>query len=99
MGFKKVDCIAEKENIMKEDRVLKKYIEEFDKEYAVMQAMVRVRKKAGLTQREISMKSGLTQQMVSRMEKVNNSPTLANFLKYISALDLDINFIEKKIKN
>ena len=62
-----------------------------------MQSVISIRKELNLTQKEVSKKSGLTQQMISRMEKVDNSPTLANFLKYISALGLDINFIRKKI--
>ncbi|VTQ54236.1 XRE family transcriptional regulator [Clostridium perfringens] len=37
--------------------------------------------------------------MVSRMEKVSNSPTLTNFLRYISALGLDIDVKKKKYKN
>ena len=54
-----------------------------------------MRKKQGLTQKDISKRSGLTQQMVSRMETVNNSPTLINFLKYINALGLDLKVLEK----
>lgn len=97
MGFKKVDCIAEKNKIISQDATMKNYIEEFDKEYQLMQSVISIRKELNLTQKEVSKKSGLTQQMISRMEKVDNSPTLANFLKYISALGLDINFIRKKI--
>ncbi|XZJ12677.1 helix-turn-helix domain-containing protein (plasmid) [Clostridium perfringens] len=97
MGFKKVDCISEKNKIMKEDQEIRDYIEEFDREYELMQSIVKARKKIGLTQKEISKRSGLTQQMVSRMEKVGNSPTLTNFLRYISALGLDIDVKKKKI--
>ncbi|XZH96759.1 helix-turn-helix domain-containing protein (plasmid) [Clostridium perfringens] len=81
MGFKKVDCISEKNKIMKEDQEIRDYIEEFDREYELMQSIVKARKKIGLTQKEISKRSGLTQQMVSRMEKVSNSPTLTEISK------------------
>lgn len=96
MAFKKVDCIAEKKEIMSKDAEIREYIQEFDKQYEIMQSIVKTRREIGLTQKEISKRSGLTQQMVSRMEKVDNSPTLANFLKYISALGLEINIRQKK---
>lgn len=96
MAFKKVDCIAEKKEIMSKDAEIREYIQEFDKQYEIMQSIVKTRREFGLTQKEISKRSGLTQQMVSRMEKVDNSPTLANFLKYISALGLEINIRQKK---
>lgn len=95
MGFVKVDCNKEKNTIMNKDNEIKMYINEFEKEYELMQSIVEMRKKQGLTQKDISKRSGLTQQMVSRMEKVNNSPTLINFLKYINALGLDLKVLEK----
>lgn len=95
MGFVKVDCNKEKNIIMNKDNEIKMYINEFEKEYELMQSIVEMRKKQGLTQKDISKRSGLTQQMVSRMEKVNNSPTLINFLKYINALGLDLKVLEK----
>lgn len=95
MAFKKVDCVKEKDEMINEDIQLAKYIEEFNDEYEVMKSVVRIRKELGLTQKDISKRSGLTQQMVSRMEKVNNSPTLNNFLKYLNALGLEVN-LEKR---
>lgn len=96
MGFKKVDCVAEMNNMMKEDVQIAEYIQEFNKEYELMQSVVKSRKELGLSQKDISNRSGLTQQMVSRMEKVNNSPTLTNFLKYINALGLDISVVKRQ---
>lgn len=96
MGFKKVDCVAEMEQRVKEDKIVAKYAERFDKQYELMQSIARTRKELGLTQKEISRTSGLTQQMVSRMEQVDNSPTLLNFLKYIAALGLEIKLVKKQ---
>ena len=48
------------------------------------------RKRKGMSQKEISEISGLTQQMVSRIETYGNKPTLRNFLRYLLALDIDI---------
>lgn len=33
MPFKKVDCVAEMEEIVRSDKVIAKYAEEFDKKY------------------------------------------------------------------
>jgi len=49
----------------------------------------------GFSQSDVARQSGLTQQMVSRIEVVDNSPTLRNFMKYIDSMDLEIK-IEKK---
>lgn len=96
MGFKKVDCVEEINKMMQEDPEVAEYVQEFNKQYELMQSIVKARKELGLTQKDISRKSGLTQQMVSRIETINNSPTLSNFLKYISALGLDFNLVEKR---
>ena len=97
MGFKKVDCAKELKEMIKNDLQMEKYVEEFNREYELMQEIVKVRKELGLTQKDISNRSGLTQQMVSRMEKINNSPTLMNFIKYITALGLEVNLVKKNI--
>ena len=56
----------------------------------IIQTLIKLRKEKRITQEEISKKSGLTQQMVFRIEKVDNSTTLANFLKYIKVCGLKI---------
>lgn len=56
----------------------------------LIKSLVEFRKSAGITQKEVAEKSGLTQQMVSRIEKVTNSPTLDVFLRYVSALGLEL---------
>ena len=43
----------------------------------------------------IVLRQWLTQQMVSRIETVNNPPTLRNFIKYVDSVGLEIK-IEKK---
>lgn len=97
MGFRKVDCVAELNEAIRNDAELAEYVREFEQEYELMQSLVKARKELGLTQKDISKRSGLTQQMVSRMEKIDNSPTLTNFLRYISAIGLDINVVKKQI--
>lgn len=49
-----------------------------------------------MTQRDIANKIGLSQQAVSRIEKYGNAPSITNLIKYLRALDLDINSIFKE---
>jgi len=95
MGFKKVNCKAEIDAELKKNPEMIKLAEEFDREYELMKKIVKVRKEMGLTQKDISEKSGLTQQMVSRIENVGHSPTLSNFMKYLTAIGLNIDIVRK----
>ncbi|HCL4447203.1 TPA: helix-turn-helix transcriptional regulator [Clostridium botulinum] len=61
-----------------------------DAQYQLIKSLVEFRKSAKITQQEIAEKSGLTQQMVSRIEQVTNSPRLDVFLRYVSALGLEL---------
>lgn len=67
------------DKMIRVDLELGKYAEDFNKEYELIQSIVEIRKDLGLTQ-----------QMVSRIEKLNNSPTLINFIRYINALGLEL---------
>lgn len=47
------------------------------------------RKSLHISQEEVAKKSGLTRQMVSRVETVTYSPNLTTLIKYLWALDID----------
>lgn len=91
MGFKKADCKADLQRAMKEDPKMISYVQEFNEEYELIQSLIKARKESGLTQKDVAKRSGLTQQMISRIEKIDNSPTLNNLLKYINAIGVMIN--------
>jgi DNA (cytosine-5)-methyltransferase 1 len=84
--------------VMENDIELKKAYEYAQLEYEVLKQLVKMRNEMGLSQSDVAKKSGLTQQMVSRIETVGNSPTLRNFLKYVDSLGLEIK-LEKKNNN
>ena len=52
MGFKKVDCVEEMNKMMQEDPEVTKYVQEFNKQYELMQSIVKARKELGLTQKD-----------------------------------------------
>lgn len=55
--------------------------------------LVIARKELGLTQSELAKKTGLTQQVISNIEKCGRKPTLTNLIRYLLGLGLDINSI------
>ncbi|MCB2289448.1 helix-turn-helix transcriptional regulator [Clostridium sp. CS001] len=90
MGFHKVNPNDEIQKAIDNNSELDAHIKEADAQYELIKRLVEFRKDIGLTQSEVSKKSGLTQQMISRIEKLDNSPTLDNFIKYVVALGLII---------
>lgn len=68
-----------------------------DEAYAqILATAVDLRLKSGLTQTDIAKKSGLSTSMVSKIEAQFSVPTIKNFLRYISALDLDWEFVRRQ---
>jgi HTH-type transcriptional regulator/antitoxin HipB len=90
MGFHKVNPNDEIKKAIDNNSELEAHIKEADAQYELIKGLVEFRKGIGLTQSEVSKKSGLTQQMISRIEKLDNSPTLDNFIKYVMALGLNL---------
>jgi len=90
MAFHKVNPNEEIKKAIEKKPELEHYIKQADAQYKLIKTIVEFRQSAGITQKEVADRSGLTQQMVSRMEKIDNSPTLENFLKYVLALGLEL---------
>lgn len=61
--------------------------EEFERIYAFKKAIVKARKEMNLTQKDVAKASGLTQQMVSKIESGDNYCNFASILKYLSVVD------------
>ena len=98
MPFTKVNVKEQINKRLENDVELKKAYDSAQHEYEVVKQLVKMRNEMGFSQRDIANQSGLTQQMVSRIETVDNSPTLRNFIKYVDSLGLEIK-LEKKNTN
>lgn len=94
MGFHKIDAEEEIKKAVEKKPELGIFIKQADAQYELIKIIAEYRKSAGITQKEVAKISGLTQQMVSRMEKIDNSPTLDNFLRYVLALGLDLKVVK-----
>lgn len=54
---------------------------------------VKHRKEINITQREVALRTGLSQQAISSLERCDREPRLSNLLKYLEGIDIDINKI------
>lgn len=96
MPFKRVNVKEEINKRIENDAELKTAYEQAQYEYAVVKQLVKARNEMGFSQSDVAKQSGLTQQMISRIETVDNSPTLRNFIRYADSLGLKIK-LEKKV--
>jgi DNA-binding XRE family transcriptional regulator len=95
MAFKKINVAEEIEKRVNENEEFKNSYIESQLELELIKQIIHFRNQMGISQKAIAEKSGLTQQMVSRIETAGHSPNLRNFLKYIDSLGLEIK-IEKR---
>lgn len=62
-----------------------------DVEQKFINNLIQVRKAKDITQTELANITGLTQQVISSIERRDRVPTLTNLIKYLNGLDIDIN--------
>lgn len=95
MGFIKVNVKEEIKDIKKSDSEFAETYDSVKKEAELIRQARKLRKELGITQPTIAELSGMTQQAISRIEQLENSPSLGNFIKYLDGSGLEIK-IEKK---
>lgn len=66
-------------------------LEIFDIQYKLIKNLQKKRLEKNLSQKDIANITGLSQQAISRIETFQYSPSLQNLLKYMKALNIDIN--------
>lgn len=65
-------------------------------EYKLLAELVRLRKEQNMTQEELTKITGNKQQVISRIEKRENSPTLKTFCGLLNTLGYDLQIIKRK---
>ncbi len=90
MPFEKVDIKEKINKKLLEDKEFKIIYDETHDEYQIIKTLIKARKSAGLSQAKLAEKVGLHQQVISRIENDNNSPTLRNLLKIVRGLGLEL---------
>ena len=69
---------------------LKKEQERLKLEFSVMQAMIDARKSTGLTQKQLSEKTGITQADISKLESGNANPSLRTLQRLASGMGMKV---------
>lgn len=69
--------------------------EESRTEYKLLADLVRLRKEKNVTQGELAKVTGNKQQVISRIEKRENSPTLKTFCGLLNTLGYDLQIVKR----
>jgi transcriptional regulator with XRE-family HTH domain len=74
------------EEQLKDPEVRAEY-DALEPEFAIIQAIIDVRKNTGLTQKQLSERTGIAQADISRLENGNANPSLNTLKRLASAMD------------
>lgn len=92
MPFSKIDISKQIQEKRNNDAEFNKLWKESRNEYSLLGELVRIRKEANLTQRELAQKSGNKQQVISRIENHEGSPTLKTLCNILNVLGYEVKF-------
>lgn len=95
MPFKEIDISKIIQEKSQKDPDFNKAFQEVNAGLDLIAQIVKKRKEMGLTQKDIAIKAGLTQQMVSRIEKREYPPNYKNITKIAEALDSKLQLVSK----
>ena len=79
-----------------ENKEFRKEYEALEPEYIIKRAMIEARREEGLTQKELSERSGITQADISRLENGNANPSIRTLQRLANAMGktLKIEFVD-----
>ena len=96
MPFREVNV---KELIRQEcekDPEFKEIWESRQAEYEIIGQLIKIRNEKGWTQEELAQRIGTKQQVISRIEKKEQSPTLKTICSMANVLDVEIKFTPRQ---
>ena len=99
MPFVKVDIGKEIEKHCQESPSFAKAWNESREEYRLIGEMISLRKAGKITQSELAAITGSKQQVISRIEKKESSPSLKFFCSMLSALGYELQIVKKRKMN
>lgn len=95
MPFKKEKVNRIIENKRNSDVEFKKAWDESREEYRLIGEMISLRKAENITQEQLADMIGSKQQVISRIEKRENSPSLKNFCNILNALGYELQIVKR----
>lgn len=99
MPFVKVNISDEIEKRRQEEPVFKDAWDSSREEYRLIGEMVSLRKKNKITQSQLASITGNKQQVISRIEQKESSPSLRLFCNIIDALGYELKIVKKSPSN
>ena len=95
MPFTKVTINKVIEEKRKQDPDFKKVWDDSREEYRLIGEMISLRKAKKVTQSELAQMTGSKQQVISRIEKKENSPSLRSYCNMLSALGYELQIVKR----
>lgn len=95
MPFVQVDIKKEIEKQKQEVPEFARLWEESRDEYRLIGEMISLRKSEKITQTQLAAMTGNKQQVISRIEKRESSPTLRTFSNILNALGYELQIVKK----
>lgn len=95
MPWKKVDVDEIINDKLAADPELKKMWDESRTEYRILGQLTKLRKEKRISQADLAEMTGNKQQVISRIENRENSPTLKTLCRILDVLDYDIQLVPK----
>ena len=80
------DCLNEQ----LQDKELKAEYDALEPEFAIIQAMIDARKSKGITQKELSERTGIAQGDISKLENGNANPSIKTLQRLASAMGMSL---------
>ena len=72
------------------DPEIKAEYEALEPEFAIIQAMIDARKLKGITQKELSERTGIAQGDISKLENGNGNPSIKTLQRLAAAMDMSL---------
>lgn len=95
MPFVQVNISNEIEKEKEKSAELKKTWDESREEYRLIGEMISIRKQNKMTQSQLAEITGNKQQVISRIEKKENNPSLKMFCNILNALGYELHIVKK----
>lgn len=90
-----LDAKIYSEETLAKDPELKQKWDDSRMEHDILDELVKLRKEKGLTQKELAEMTGNKQQVISRIETHENSPTLKTLCSLVKVLDVDVKLVQR----
>jgi DNA-binding XRE family transcriptional regulator len=95
MPFAQIDIDKEIKKRCNESPKFKKEWEDSQEEYRLIGEMIALRKQEKITQKELAAMTGNKQQVISRIERKDNSPSVKTFSNILKAMGYELQIVKK----